>query len=116
MKREFWTENKHYLWSLMTISCFLALIRGTFLLKTNEKVGFFILIGFTATIVVMIIQMYLQDRLREIVCVCGGICRYSGMDMDILMYSCEKCGYSISEYGKNYNWHSCPNYRPRSHR
>lgn len=116
MKWEFWIENKHHLWHLLALTCFSVFSGGIFLLKNSKRLGVFVICGFVATVVVMFVAHYLAERLRQIVCVCGGICRYSGMDMDILMYSCEKCGYSISEYGKNYNWHSCPSYHPRPRR
>ena len=113
MKSEFWIENKHKLWYLMPLVSFLLLCVGVVFFKTSKNFMFFIFLGFVSTMVTMCVAFYLADRLRNIVCVCGAIARYSGTDMDISMYSCEKCGYSISEYGKNYNWHSLPSYHPR---
>lgn len=100
----------------MSLVWFLVLIGGLFLFKNSKYVAGFFGLGFLTMLVILIISVYLAERTRQIVCFCGGICRYNGMDMDILMYTCEKCGYNISEYGKSYNWHSLPGGRYRNSR
>lgn len=116
MKSEFWIENKHRLWGLMVLVLFFVFLGGLFLLKNSKYAGVFAGFSFVILLVVLIVVMYLVDTTRQIVCFCGGICRYNGMDMDILMYTCEKCGYNISEYGKSYNWYSLPGGRYRNSR